>query len=37
MDGQTIKQLVAIFLTVPYWKSRYFTKPSVKKGGKNDA
>lgn len=29
--------VVAIFLTVPYWKSRYFTKPSVKKGGKNDA
>lgn len=29
--------VVAIFLTVPYWKSRYFTKPSVKKGGKTDA
>lgn len=29
--------VVAIFLTVPYWKSRYFTKPSVKKGGKNHA
>lgn len=29
--------VVAIFLTVPYWKSRYFTKPSVKKGGKMDA
>lgn len=29
--------VVAIFLTVPYWKSRYFTKPSVKKGGKNNA
>ena len=26
--------VVAVFLTVPYWKSRYFTKPSVKKGGK---
>lgn len=23
--------VVAIFLTVPYWKSRYFTKPSVKR------
>lgn len=29
--------VVAIFLTVPYWKSRYFTKPSVKKGGKSNA
>lgn len=29
--------VVAIFLTVPYWKSRYFTKSSVKKGGKADA
>lgn len=29
--------VVAIFLTVPYWKNRYFTKPSVKKGGKTDA
>lgn len=29
--------VVAIFLTVPYWKTRYFTKPSVKKGGKNNA
>ena len=29
--------VVAIFLTVPYWKSRYFTKPSVKKGGKTNA
>ena len=29
--------VVAVFLTVPYWKSRYFTKPSVKKGGKNNA
>lgn len=29
--------VVAIFLTVPYWKSRYFTKPAVKKGGKNNA
>lgn len=29
--------VVAVFLTVPYWKSRYFTKPSVKKGEKNNA
>ena len=29
--------VVAIFLTVPYWKSRYFTKPSVKMGGKTNA
>lgn len=29
--------VVAIFLTVPYWKSRYFTKLSVKKGGKTNA
>lgn len=29
--------VVAIFLTVPYWKGRYFTKPSVKKGGKTNA
>lgn len=29
--------VVAVFLTVPYWKARYFTKTSVKKGGKNNA
>lgn len=29
--------VVAVFLTVPYWKARYFTKPSVKKGGKGNA
>lgn len=29
--------VVAVFLTVPYWKNRYFTKPSVKKGGKTNA
>lgn len=29
--------VVAVFLTVPYWKSRYFTKPTVKKGDKNNA
>ena len=28
--------VVAVFLTVPYWKSRYFTKPTVKKGDKNN-
>lgn len=28
--------VVALFLAVPYWKSRYFNKP-VKKGGKADA
>ena len=26
--------VVAIFLAIPVWKARYFTKP-VKKGGKN--
>ena len=29
--------VVVVFLTVPYWKSRYFTKPTVKKGDKNNA
>lgn len=29
--------VVAVFLTVPYWKSRYFTKPTMKKGDKNNA
>lgn len=29
--------VVAVFLTVPYWKSRYFTKPTVKRGDKNNA
>lgn len=29
--------VVAVFLSVPYWKSRYFTKPSVKKGDKTNA
>lgn len=29
--------VVAVFLTVPYWKSRYFTKSTVKKGDKNNA
>lgn len=25
--------IVAIFLAIPYWKNKYFTKPAVKKGG----
>lgn len=25
--------IVAIFLAIPYWKEKYFTKPAVKKGG----
>lgn len=29
--------VVAVFLSVPYWKGRYFTKPSVKKGDKTNA
>ena len=29
--------VVAVFLTVPYWKGKYFTKPSVKKGEKTHA
>ena len=29
--------VVAIFLAIPYWKSRYFTKPAVAKGGKPNA
>ena len=29
--------VVAVFLTVPYWKEKYFTKPSVKKGEKSHA
>lgn len=28
---------VGIFLAVPYWKAKYFTKPSAKKGGKAHA
>ncbi len=28
--------IVAVFLAVPYWKSRYFSKP-VKKGGRSNA
>lgn len=29
--------LVAVFLAVPYWKGKYFNRPSVKKGGKSNA
>ncbi|WP_407925633.1 ABC transporter permease [Gemmiger gallinarum] len=29
--------VVAIFLAIPYWKSRYFTKPTVRKGGNLNA
>ena len=29
--------VVAIFLAIPYWKSRYFTKPTVRKGGNTNA
>lgn len=29
--------VVGIFLAVPYWKTKYFTKSSVKKGGKAHA
>ena len=40
-DANLLKLLsasvVAIFLAVPYWKSRYFAKPTAKKkeGAKN--
>ena len=27
----------AVFLTIPYWKGKYFTKVPVKKGGKDNA
>ena len=26
--------VVAIFLAIPYWKGKYFSRPAVKKGGK---
>lgn len=29
--------IVAIFLAIPYWKNKYFTKPAVKKGGDGHA
>ena len=29
--------VVAVFLTIPYWKGKYFNKVPVKKGGKDNA
>ena len=29
--------VVAVFLTIPYWKGKYFTKVPVQKGGKDNA
>ena len=29
--------VVAVFLTIPYWKGKYFTKVPMKKGGKDNA
>ena len=29
--------VVAVFLAIPYWKGKYFTKVPVKKGGKDNA
>lgn len=29
--------VVAVFLTIPYWNGKYFTKVPVKKGGKDNA
>ena len=29
--------VVSVFLTIPYWKGKYFTKVPVKKGGKDNA
>ena len=29
--------VAAVFLTIPYWKGKYFTKVPVKKGGKDNA
>ena len=41
IDTDMLKMLsaivVAIFLAVPYWKSKYFTRVDVKKGGKTHA
>lgn len=41
IDTDLLKMLsalvVAMFLAVPYWKGKYFTKPTVAKGGKRDA
>ena len=39
LDSNYLKLLsamvVAVFLTVPYWKGRYFTKVTAKGGAKN--
>jgi len=42
LDADLLKMLsaivVAVFLAVPYWKKKYFTKPTVKtKGGQGNA
>ena len=37
IDTDMLKMLSAIFLAVPYWKSKYFTRVDVKKGGKTHA
>ena len=29
--------VVAIFLAIPYWKGKYFAKPTVRKGGNDNA
>lgn len=29
--------VVAVFLAIPYWKSKYYAKPTVKKGGNDNA
>ena len=40
-DANLLKLLsasvVAVFLAVPYWKSKYFAKPAAKKAQKEDA
>ena len=41
IDTDLLKMLsaivVAIFLAVPYWKAKYFTRVAVKKGGSSNA
>ncbi len=41
IDTDLLKMLsalvVAVFLAIPYWKTRYFTKPSAVKRGKSNA
>ena len=29
--------VVAVFLAIPYWKGKYFTKPTIKKGENQNA